>query len=409
MINASDILNAKVLIVDDQQANVQLLEKMLRGAGYVSIRSTMDPREVCELHFKNRYDLILLDLQMPGMDGFQVMEGLNEIEPDGYLPVIVITAQPAHKQRALESGAKDFVSKPFDVLEVKTRIHNMLEIRLLYKERNRLNQVLQEKNAELESARSAAEKANLAKSDFLSIVSHELRTPLTSIRGALALIAGRVVGELPAAAIPLIDIAHKNSERLILLVNDILDIEKIEAGKMEFNIIPVKLMPLLQQALDGNHAYAEQYQVNYELESDLASELPSELSGAMVCVDSNRMMQVFSNLLSNAAKYSPAGGKVLITVERIDHRIRVGVKDNGPGIPDKFKDRIFQKFAQADSSDTRKKGGTGLGLSIAKAIIEKMGGSIWFDSQPNVQTTFYVELPEWVENQPSEIVHSSSV
>ncbi len=401
MIDASGILNAKVLIVDDLEANVRLLEKMLRDAGYGSVASTMDSREVCGLHLRNRYDLILLDLQMPGMDGFQVMEGLKEIEPDGYLPVIVITAQPAHKQRALEAGAKDFVSKPFDVLEVKTRIHNMLEVRLLYKERNRLNQVLQEKNVELERARSVAEKANLAKSDFLSIVSHELRTPLTSIRGALALVAGEVVGELPAAVKPLVDIAHKNSERLILLVNDLLDMEKIEAGKMEFNASPVKLMPLLKQALVGNHAYAEQYQVSYELES--------ELPEAMVSVDSNRMMQVFSNLLSNAAKYSPAGGKVLVAVERIGRRIRVAVKDSGPGIPDEFKDRIFQKFAQADSSDARKKGGTGLGLSIAKAIIEQMGGSIGFDSQPNVQTTFYVELPEWFERTLPETGHSSNV
>ncbi len=226
-------------------------------------------------------------------------------------------------------------------------------------------------------------------------MSHELRTPLTSIRGALALIAGGVVGELPAAAIPLVDIAHKNSERLILLVNDILDMEKIEAGKMEFNVSPVKLMPLLKQALDGNQAYAEQYKVSYEMES--------KLPDAMVSVDSNRMMQVFANLLSNAAKYSPAGGKVLVAVERIDRRIRVSVKDNGPGIPDEFKDRIFQKFAQADSSDSRKKGGTGLGLSIAKVIVEQMGGSIWFDSQPNVQTTFYVELPEWIERKLPEI------
>ena len=146
MINASDILNAKVLIVDDQEANVQLLEQMLRGAGYVSITSTMDPGEVCELHLKNRYDLILLDLQMPGMDGFQVMEGLKTIETDGYLPVVVITAQPAHKLRALQAGAKDFVSKPFDVLEVKTRIHNMLEVRLLYK---KLEQTVEKRTAEL--------------------------------------------------------------------------------------------------------------------------------------------------------------------------------------------------------------------------------------------------------------------
>lgn len=404
MINASDILNAKVLIVDDQPANVRLLERMLRNAGYVFITSAMSPFEVCELHLKNRYDLILLDLQMPGMDGFQVMEGLKKIEPDGYLPVIVITAQPAYKLRALDAGAKDFVSKPFDILEVNTRIHNMLEVRLLYKERNLMDQILREKNAELESARSAAEKANLAKSDFLATVSHELRTPLTSIRGALALIAGGVAGELPAAAKPLIDIAHKNSERLILLVNDILDMEKIEAGKMEFNASPVKLMPLLLQALDGNHAYAEQYKVAYVLESAPAN----ELSGAMVSVDSDRMMQVFTNLLSNAAKYSPAGGRVLVAVERIGRDIRVTVKDNGPGIPDEFRVRIFQKFAQADSSDSRKKGGTGLGLSIAKAIIEKMGGNIGFDSQPHVQTAFYVELPEWEGSKPPEISQSSN-
>ena len=153
MINASDILNAKVLIVDDQQANILLLERMLRGAGYVSIASTMDPGEVCDLHLKNRYDLILLDLQMPGMDGFQVMEGLKTIEMDGYLPVLVITAQPAHKLQALQAGAKDFISKPFDLVEVKTRIHNMLEVRLLYKKLENYNKVLeqtvQERTAEL--------------------------------------------------------------------------------------------------------------------------------------------------------------------------------------------------------------------------------------------------------------------
>ena len=240
-------------------------------------------------------------------------------------------------------------------------------------------------------------KVERMKSEFISTVSHELRTPLTSIRGALALIAGGVVGELPATVKPLVDIAHKNSERLILLVNDILDMEKIEAGKMEFTSCPIELMQMLKQALEGNRAYAEQYKVSYELES--------ELSEAIISVDANRMMQVLANLLSNAAKFSPVGGKVSVAVERIGERIRVAVKDHGQGIPDEFKDRIFQKFAQADSSDTRKKGGTGLGLSITKTIVEKMGGSIGFDSQPNVQTVFYVEFPEWVEKRLPEISH----
>jgi len=134
MVNSDDILNAGILIVDDQEVNVLLLERMLRGAGYLSISSTMDPNEVCDLHRKNRYGLILLDLLMPGMDGFKVMEGLKEIEEGGYLPVLVITAQPDQKLRALQAGAKDFVSKPFDLAEVLARVHNMLEVRLLYAE-----------------------------------------------------------------------------------------------------------------------------------------------------------------------------------------------------------------------------------------------------------------------------------
>ena len=138
MIGLLDILKAGLLIVDDQQANVALLERMLRGAGYVSIASTMDPREVCELHRRNHYDLILLDIQMPGLDGFQVMEGLKEMETGGYLPVLVLSAQPDHKLRALRAGARDFVSKPFDLAEVLMRVHNMLEVRLLNRETNKL-------------------------------------------------------------------------------------------------------------------------------------------------------------------------------------------------------------------------------------------------------------------------------
>ena len=153
MVSASDILNASILIVDDQESNVSLLEQSLSEAGYTCVASTMNPQEVCALHRKNRYDLILLDLQMPGMDGFQVMEGLKTNDADGYLPVLVITAQPGHKLRALQAGAKDFISKPFDLVEVKTRIHNMLEVRLLYKKLEDYNKVLeqtvQERTAEL--------------------------------------------------------------------------------------------------------------------------------------------------------------------------------------------------------------------------------------------------------------------
>jgi PAS domain S-box-containing protein len=153
ILSADDILNAGILIVDDQEANVQLIEQLLGDAGYTRVSSTMRSQDVCALHRRNRYDLIILDLQMPGMDGFQVMAGLKTDDADSYLPVIVLTAQPGHKLRALQAGAKDFISKPLDLVEVKTRIHNMLEVRLLYKKlegyNKELERTVQERTAEL--------------------------------------------------------------------------------------------------------------------------------------------------------------------------------------------------------------------------------------------------------------------
>lgn len=170
MLDATEILNAGILIVDDQPANVLLLEQMLQAEGYQRVTSTMDPKTVCTLHLANRYDLILLDLQMPEMDGFQVMEGLKEIETDSYLPVLVITAQPGHKLRALQSGAKDFISKPFDLVEVQTRIHNMLEVRLLYKKLGNYNKVLTqtvlERTAELRESEARFKALTELSSDW---------------------------------------------------------------------------------------------------------------------------------------------------------------------------------------------------------------------------------------------------
>ena len=142
MMNTPDLLGASILIVDDQESNVTLLEALLRQAGYTHVTSTMKPQEVCALHRQNRYDLILLDLQMPGMDGFQLLEALKTNDADGYVPVIVLTAQPGHKVKALRAGAKDFISKPFDLVEVETRIHNMLEVRLLYRKLETFNHEL---------------------------------------------------------------------------------------------------------------------------------------------------------------------------------------------------------------------------------------------------------------------------
>lgn len=170
MLNRDDILDANILIVDDQDINVSLLEEILRGAGYTCITSTQDPFEVCELYRNNCYDLILLDLQMPRMDGFQVMEKLKEIETNDYLPVLVITAQPNQKLRALQAGAKDFISKPFDLAEVQTRIYNMLELRLLYKQIKKYNktleQTIQVRTAELEKSEARFRRLTELSSDW---------------------------------------------------------------------------------------------------------------------------------------------------------------------------------------------------------------------------------------------------
>jgi PAS domain S-box-containing protein len=170
MPSSTDILHAKILIVDDKPANVRLLEQMLAQAGYTSITSTMDPHTVCDLHRINHYDLILLDLLMPGMDGFEVLEALKLVESNGYVPVLVITAQPDHKLRALQAGAKDFVSKPFDLVEVKTRIHNMLEVRLLYKEIANHNKLLEqtvlERTAELRESEARFHRLTELSSDW---------------------------------------------------------------------------------------------------------------------------------------------------------------------------------------------------------------------------------------------------
>ncbi len=170
MLEATEILNARILIVDDQEANVMLLEQMLRNGGYTDVTTTQDPTTVLALHQEHRYDLILLDLQMPVMDGFEVLDALKVVEPGGYLPVLVITAQPGHKLRALKAGAKDFVSKPFDLVEVQTRIHNMLEVRLLYGRLNnyskQLEQTVLERTAELRESEARFQRFTELSSDW---------------------------------------------------------------------------------------------------------------------------------------------------------------------------------------------------------------------------------------------------
>ncbi|MCY1018423.1 GAF domain-containing sensor histidine kinase [Pyxidicoccus sp. MSG2] len=235
-------------------------------------------------------------------------------------------------------------------------------------------------------AHEALREQQRLKTEFISTVSHELRTPLTSIRGSLGLLTGGVAGPLPGPVAEMVDIAHKNSERLIRLINDILDLDKVEAGKLDLYLEVADLAPLLLHAAQAHQGYAGEYGVRVELELDA--------SGARARVDADRLEQVLANLLSNAIKFSPRGEPVTLRLSRHAGRLRVSVEDRGPGVPEDFRARIFQKFAQADGSDTRRRGGTGLGLSIARALTERMGGALDFTSAPGAGTTFWFDLPE---------------
>ncbi len=230
-------------------------------------------------------------------------------------------------------------------------------------------------------------RAERLKDEFVSTVSHELRTPLTSISGSLSLLVAQWAGKLPEGAARLLAIANMNSQRLVRLINDILDIEKIESGRMRFNLNRLHVRLVVEQTIEANRGFAEGYHVRVRLDPDSVD--------AEVNSDPDRLAQVITNLISNAIKFSPAEGEVLVSVARLGNSVRISVKDHGSGIPPEFKPHVFEKFAQADGTSTRQNGGTGLGLSIVKEIMERLHGTVAFKDAPGGGTIFNLDLPVW--------------
>lgn len=232
---------------------------------------------------------------------------------------------------------------------------------------------------------SKRKRSERLKDEFVATVSHELRTPMTSITGSLGLLIGGAAGELPPSATRLLEIAYSNSQRLVRLINDILDIEKIESGKVRFDLKPVDLRSLVELAIESNRAFADGFGVRMRFDPQAAA--------TIVRADSDRIIQVVTNLISNAIKFSPPGEEVVVTTGHCGGNLRVAVRDHGQGIPDAFKSRIFEKFAQAGDYAGERKGGTGLGLYIAKQIIDRHDGNVGFEPAPGGGTIFYFELP----------------
>jgi PAS domain S-box-containing protein len=232
---------------------------------------------------------------------------------------------------------------------------------------------------------TARKQVDRMKSEFIAAVSHELRTPLTSIRGSLGLISGGATGPISEKVARLVNVAYQNAGRLTLIINDILDAEKIESGKLSLDLAPHALAPLLEQSVEQNRGYGLTHNVRFEL----CRPVPE----VNVNVDAGRVLQVLANFLSNAAKFSPPESAVDVSVTLLDGKVRVAVTDRGPGIPKEFQPRMFQKFSQADGSDSRARGGTGLGLAIAKSLVEQMGGEIGYITESGAGTTLYFDLP----------------
>jgi PAS domain S-box-containing protein len=232
---------------------------------------------------------------------------------------------------------------------------------------------------------TARKQVDRMKSEFIAAVSHELRTPLTSIRGSLGLISGGATGPISDQVARLVNVAYQNAGRLTLIINDILDAEKIESGKLSLESAAHALAPLLEQSVEQNRGYGLTHKVRFELRRPLPT--------VSVNVDAGRLLQVLANFLSNAAKFSPPESAVEVSATLQGGTVRVAVTDRGPGIPKEFQPRMFQKFSQADGSDSRARGGTGLGLAIAKSLVEQMGGHIGYRTESGAGTTVFFDLP----------------
>lgn len=379
---------ARILMVDDEPGNLMLLQHMLEREGYRNLVATPDPREVLTLFHALPPDIVLLDLNMPGMNGFAVMERLRElISPDEFLPVLVITGDSSAetRQRALSSGATDFVTKPFDAIEVLLRIRNLLHTRSLHaavREQNRqLEALVAERTEALQVALHRAEAASEAKSLFLAKMSHELRTPLTPLHGALEMLADV---ELHEPARRFLALASQNANRMLSLVNDILYLQTIEQGDARLEIRAVPLRPLVLDVTTEMRPRAEAKGL------ELRVEVPVGLEP--LATDGSRLMDVVKRLLDNALRFTPSGNVTVRVLARpgSSQPGRLDVIDTGVGIAAERREAVFEPFEQADNSSTRRYEGAGIGLTISRTLCRLLGYRLVVESEAGRGSTFSI-------------------
>ncbi len=373
MITDNDMLNARILIVDDNQSNVNLLQKMLSSAGYNSVLSTSDPREVMGLYKENRPDLILLDIKMPYLDGFQIMEQLKEVEQNDYVPVLVLTALRDKETlvRALKSGVKDFLTKPLDQTETLLRIHNMLETRLLYKRTCEQNVVLDQKVEE--RTRELAD-ANREIEDFIYLTSHDLKEPLFTIGGFASKLSLEYNDKLDDKGRRFIDRIKDNVEKMNKKIHQIMNV--LKAGKVEYNLRDNDSGTIVKDVINSLQGKILENKIKITCQDDLPN----------IYCDKERMKDVFTNLLTNAIKFmgsdnhtqtSGETGNITIGCEKNGEYYKFFIEDNGIGIQEDYQEQVFKIFTRLNDIDVE---GLGVGLSTVKKIVERHNGDVRIES-----------------------------
>jgi two-component system sensor histidine kinase/response regulator len=393
----SYLQNAKILIVDDKESNINLLEDLLTESGYHHNHAVTDSRLVAGLVNTFKPDLILLDLMMPHLDGFEVMAQLKTLVPKNeYLPILVLTADISveTKIKALSIGAKDFLSKPFNLYEVRLRIENLLETRYLHQQLNNQNQILEEKvkertkeleltNHELTIARDKALESDRLKTAFLNNISHEIRTPLNGILGFASLVIQ------PDITIEekdeFLEILNSSGTRLINTITDIMDMSLIISGNMEVHPKPTVISSLLMDVFMDFQKLAAKKNLEFNIQ------FPEDADQITLHTDEELLRKAVSKLVDNAVKFTKEGS-IILGFERISNAYEIFVKDTGIGIENDAQKLVYENFRQENVSNTRGHEGSGLGLSITRGMMQLLGGQVRLESAKNMGTTAFLTL-----------------
>jgi signal transduction histidine kinase len=393
-----------VLIVDDTPANLLALQAVLQPLGVRLVEARTGPQAVDHVA-REPFAVILLDVQMPGMDGFEVARRIRETPAGAEVPIIFLTAiahDEAHVRKGYASGGADYITKPYEPEVLRARVRAFVDL-FHQRERLRLEQVgarTRERDEALErlaallererAARREAEIASRAKDEFLATVSHELRTPLSAILGWTTIARRHVKSPEAVHALSTIE---RNARMQMAIIEDVLDLGRVVRGSIRFEIAATKVADAIDgAALSARPAAASK---NVSLSVAVAPDV------GVIAADAARLQQIVNNLLSNAIKFTPAGGHVEVTVRRLDSKIVIQVGDDGEGIRAEFLPHLFEPFRQGDGSTTRRHGGVGLGLAIAKQLVKAHGGEIHVHSEGEGRgAVFTVELPASATPQP---------